>query len=182
MAIEKDILPIAMPGYSLTQPKDKQYPWHSTPLITDLEEANNYANVKMTEPDTLKYIQGFLQQGMPVTSLGEIITKDLAFDGAFNFDVAELVKPLITMQLIQIGAYSGIDVNLENNVPVDQVDLDLENKKNVDKAAKEAYNMRVKNIQDNIDKNMAVKEDTVEDKPVKGLMSKNVDIDNTEKE
>lgn len=172
---QKDILPVAIPGYALTQ-KNKAYPWHQPPLNTTIEDANKYANMKITEPDTLKYIQGFLAQGMPAEALGEIITKDLAFDGAFNFDIAELMKPLVTLQLVQIGAYSGIDVNIGDTIAIDQVDLDLQNKKNVDEEAKKAYQTRVKNIQDNMDKDIKVKEDVIEKEPVKGLMSKSSSV------
>jgi len=170
MSKNKDILPKPIPGFSLTQ-QTNQFPWDSPTLHTDLEEANNYANMKITEPDTLRYIQGFLEQGMSVRALGEIITKDLAFDGAFNFDVSELMKPLVTMQLIQIGAHSGIDVNLEEVSTVDQVELDLQNRKNIRTESNSLYKQKVKNIQDALDSDTKVQKD-IKEEPVKGLMSK----------
>ena len=111
MALDK-ITPLAAPpGHSLTGPRGK-WPWERPPQIVDPNEAVDFI-IERTE--SMGEDESFAKMMLAGITVEEIVSQ-IAFKGfmagMFTPDVAELIKPALSIYLVGLAEENGIEAKL----------------------------------------------------------------------
>ena len=98
-----------IPGFGMTQPKGK-WAWENPPQYTDpnlvIDSIVDKFDNKITKENLLK----FMLAGVSVEEIVNTTVMNGFVEGKFNPDVAELIKPALTIKLLMLAQ--------ENDVPV----------------------------------------------------------------
>ena len=98
-----------IPGESLTsEPGDK--PFENAPHTNDAELVIDKAIQFFSDPEQLDILVSSLAAGMPVEAVVQTFALAGVSNGMFSPDVAELMKPALTIHIIQLA--------LDNNIPI----------------------------------------------------------------
>ena len=98
----------AVPGTGMTDPKG-EWQWEQPPLITDPDQAVDAVMDQFEEESNKTNILKLLVAGVSVEEIVSITLFNAFSEGKFTPDVAELIKPALTVGLITMAD--------ENNVP-----------------------------------------------------------------
>lgn len=132
-----DLLNSAIPGQSLTA-NPGQFPYEKPPLTSNPEEALEALIEGIQQPSASKTIGMLLDAGVTAETIsGSLVIQGIS-EGAFDPDVAELIKPLLIGYILQEGENQGVtDIDVINSVPQDamteQEGFDLMEKMSPDK-------------------------------------------------
>ena len=96
------------PGYSLTQ-EPKGTPFQNPPEINDPEEAAMYHLDKMNDAQAFEDIGFFLEEGVPIPTLVQGITRGGVMAGIHSIDVSLIISPVLHEFIKDVGDVLGID-------------------------------------------------------------------------
>ena len=96
------------PGYSLTQ-EPKGTPFQNPPEINDPEEAAMYHLDKMNDAQAFEDIGFFLEEGVPIPTLVQGITRGAVMAGIHSIDVSLIISPVLHEFIKDVGDVLGID-------------------------------------------------------------------------
>jgi len=107
----------AIPGFGMTQPKGK-WAWENPPQFSDPNEAIDAVVEKFDEEPTKSNLLKIMLAGVSVEEIVNITVMNGFTEGKFNPDVAELIKPALTIKLLTIAQEKDVPIRMF----VDQVD------------------------------------------------------------
>ena len=97
----------AVPGYGMTQPKRK-WAWENPPQIVDPEQAVNAVITEFTKDGNKQNLLKLLFAGVSVEEIVNITLFNAFTEGKFTPDVAELIKPAVSIALIHMAGEEDI--------------------------------------------------------------------------
>tara|TARA_R100000455_G_C6265657_1_gene120901 strand:- start:176 stop:763 length:588 start_codon:yes stop_codon:yes gene_type:complete len=97
----------AVPGYGMTQPKGK-WAWENPPQIVDPEQAVNAVITEFTKDGNKQNLLKLLFAGVSVEEIVNITLFNAFTEGKFTPDVAELIKPAVSIALIHMAGEEDI--------------------------------------------------------------------------
>ena len=102
-------------GYSLTQ-EPKGTPFQNPPEINDPEEAAMYHLDKMNNVQAFEDIGFFLEEGIPIPTLVQGITRGAVMAGIHSIDVSLIIAPVLHEFIKDVGDVMGVtyDEGLED--------------------------------------------------------------------
>ena len=104
-----------IPGQSLTTPAG-QYPFERPARIDNPAEATNVLLEKLTQPNNLISLLNLLDAGVSIESIVRTITFTGFVDGMITVDVAELINPILIIEILALARKAGIgDARLLNS-------------------------------------------------------------------
>ncbi len=112
-------------GQSLTE-EPNQNPMEKPPRYTDPKEVYMKLVEKFSQPDIQERTLEMLSVGIPVEVFINTIVKHAAYTGSITPDVAELLKPALTVFFIDMAKQAGIDVIIFSNDPTEEQEKELE--------------------------------------------------------
>ena len=111
MARKYDSFRGAPPGWTMTQPRG-QWNWDSPPKFTRPDEAIDYLIERIEQPETeMTYIKMMLA-GVSVEEIVRSITMVGFAQGFYTPDVAEIIKPPLSIYFMGVAAEKGIPVRV----------------------------------------------------------------------
>lgn len=147
-----------IPGQSLTDDPGN-YPWEHSPQFTEVEDAADFLYDRISDEKQLKRLLTMMRIGVPIEALVKVITFSGFLEGKFTVDVAKLLEPIVAMQLMSKAQIAEVPAKINL--------YDKEDTKFFKDMAK------VKKSIDLNDMPMSeMKEEKIEQQPVKGLMEK----------
>tara|TARA_B100000131_G_scaffold35932_3_gene32847 strand:- start:97 stop:726 length:630 start_codon:yes stop_codon:yes gene_type:complete len=109
-----------IPGQSLTT-APRQFPHENPPDETDPEIVLNELREYLNTPEVKDELVAQMAAGFPVEAIVTMIAKGGVAQGRFSPDVAEIIKPVVTMLLISLALDQGItELVVFTEEPVDQ--------------------------------------------------------------
>ena len=97
----------AVPGQSLTN-EPGNYPWEHPPQFTDPKEASEFLWEKLHSPKMLEQMIMLLESQVPVEALVRVVLFNGFSEGKWTPDLAILLAPILTQQIIAIGKKAEI--------------------------------------------------------------------------
>jgi len=97
----------AVPGQSLTN-EPGNYPWEHPPQFTDPKEASEFLWEKLHNPKMLEQMIMLLESQVPVEALVRVVLFNGFSEGKWTPDLAILLAPILTQQIIAIGKKAEI--------------------------------------------------------------------------
>ena len=113
-----------IPGQSLTSPLG-QYPFENPARISSPVQAVDMFMEKLQEPNNLISLLNLLDAGVSIESIVRTITFTGFVDGMITVDVAELVNPILIIEVLALARKAGIgDARLLNSYDRPTVDTE----------------------------------------------------------
>lgn len=104
----------AVPGFSLTQ-EPGRWAWEKPPKFTKPGDAVDSVIDRLEEPETREEVAGLMLAGVSVEEIVNIFSVHGVDRGAFNPDVAEIIKGPLSMYLLGMADEFQIPVKLVGN-------------------------------------------------------------------
>jgi hypothetical protein len=104
----------AVPGFSLTQ-EPGRWPWEKPPKFVQPADAVDSIIDNLEDPQTREEVAGLMLAGVSVEELVSIFSVHGMAKGAFNPDVAEIIKGPIAMYLLGMADEYQIPVKVFGN-------------------------------------------------------------------
>ena len=174
------------PGESMMTPvgnlpndKPPTYPKPNQSAEEALEELNDVTTDRITESENMKNILNLLKSGKSPQILAKQYVRSMHMFGTMTNDLALLLEPIVTMQMGAMGDYAGIKMNLEekNEPMVDEVELNTHLSVKDKDMRKKRFDSFIEQYEKDTEP-MVQKADTAEeDVPVRGLMSKEDEVE-----
>lgn len=98
-----------IPGESLTK-EPGNAPWEQPPKFNTPNEALAFYFKRMGDEEKMDDLLFVLDQGMPLSSLVEIILSSGVMEGYHTIDVSMLIAPVLHEYLLNLAKVAGIDV------------------------------------------------------------------------
>ena len=113
-----------IPGQSLTSPPG-QYPFENPARINSPAQAADMFMGKLQEPNNLISLLNLLDAGVSIESIVRTITFTGFVDGMITVDVAELINPILIIEVLALARKAGIgDARLLNSYARPAVDTE----------------------------------------------------------
>ena len=114
---EPDVFGAAMPGQSLTA-NPGQFPYEKPPMTVKPEEAMESIVDTIRKPALSKSLGKLMEAGVSAEALASGLVLGAVSEGAFDADVAELIKPALIFYMVEIGNDQGVeDINVLDTLP-----------------------------------------------------------------
>ena len=97
-----------IPGESLTTEVGSR-PWEEPPKYTTEEEALDYYIPRLSNPKLMAPMVDIMEDGLPVTSVADLVQSSGVMQGLHTIDVGILISPVIVELLITQAEIAGID-------------------------------------------------------------------------
>ena len=97
----------APPGHSLTNDPGK-WAWEQPPRFTDPNQAIDFIVDKFQDSNNEEDMLRLMAAGITIEEIVAQVSFKGFMQGAFNPDVAELIKPAVAMYLFKLGVDNGI--------------------------------------------------------------------------
>lgn len=111
----------SVPGQSLTQPPGK-YQWEKPARISSVEDALPKIMKSLNQPTTMKNIIMLIDAGVSIESIVRGITFNGFVEGEWTPDVAEMLNPILLLEVLTIANYAGLDdIRTVNSYPDDEI-------------------------------------------------------------
>tara|TARA_R100000988_G_C4004472_1_gene171513 strand:+ start:1053 stop:1661 length:609 start_codon:yes stop_codon:yes gene_type:complete len=107
----------SIPGFGMTQPKGK-WAWENPPQFSDPNEAIDAIVEKFDEEPTKSNLLKVILAGVSIEEIINTTVMNGFTEGKFSPDVAELIKPALTIKLLTMAQEKDVPVRMF----VDQVD------------------------------------------------------------
>ena len=104
-----DSFDMPVPGHSLTD-EPKKWPWDKPPEFTDPDEAVEFIADKIQKPEVKENFLRLMVSGISIEQIVNTIALGGFSDGRWSPDIAEVIKPPISVILI--------DMAIKNKIPV----------------------------------------------------------------
>jgi hypothetical protein len=111
----------SVPGQSLTQPPGK-YQWEKPARISSVEDALPKIMKSLNQPTTMKNVIMLIDAGVSIESIVRGITFNGFVEGEWTPDVAEMLNPILLLEVLTIANYAGLDdIRTVNSYPDDEI-------------------------------------------------------------
>lgn len=125
-----------IPGQSLTNPKDKPYPWEQPPQFTSGRQLTEKIFFDLLKEDNLETVTTLMAQGTPVMDIAQMLLMTGFQKGKMNPDMMLMQLEPTAYMLLAIAEKAGIDpiLSRDDDVAVvedDDVEEDLKTAKEV---------------------------------------------------
>ena len=100
-----------IPGQSLTT-EQGDMPFEKPPRVTDPEELYQKLTEKFSSPELKERTLETLASGIPLEIIINTMTKHLAHTGAITPDLAEGIKPSLTVFFVDMAKKEGVDIQI----------------------------------------------------------------------
>tara|TARA_A100000172_G_scaffold80312_2_gene69513 strand:- start:571 stop:1182 length:612 start_codon:yes stop_codon:yes gene_type:complete len=100
-----------VPGQSLTT-EQGDMPFEKAPKIVDPEELYTKLTKKFSSTDIKEKTLDTLASGIPLEVIINIMTKQLAHTGVITPDLAEGIKPSLTVFFVNMAKEEGVDIKI----------------------------------------------------------------------
>ena len=104
-----DSFDMPVPGHSMTD-EPKKWPWDKPPEFTDPDEAVEFVADKIQKPEVKENFLRLMVSGISIEQIVNTIALGGFSDGRWSPDIAEVIKPPISVILI--------DMAIKNKIPV----------------------------------------------------------------
>ena len=111
-----DSLNMPVPGHSLTDEPIK-WPWDKPPEFTDPDEAVEFVADKIQKPEVKENFLRLMVSGISIEQIVNTIALGGFSDGKWSPDIAEVIKPPISVILIDIAVKNKIPVRVFEGNP-----------------------------------------------------------------
>mgnify|MGYP003636171379 CR=1 FL=1 len=113
----------AIPGQSLTNDPDSQYPWEGAPQFTNFKEALDYTVGELIDEDVYVSVVSGIGQGVPISDVAMQVLYAGFKAGKWNPDLMlMLIEPLMYI-LIALCEKAGVEYTLYNGEEDDEEDI-----------------------------------------------------------
>ena len=113
-----------IPGQSLTR-EPGEYAFEQPARVDDPIEAVNTIFEKLKEPKNLTSLLNLLDAGVSIESIVRTITFTGFVDGMITVDTAELINPILILEILALARKGGIgDPRILNSYPKESVNTD----------------------------------------------------------
>ncbi len=99
----------AVPGQSLTNPKDIGYPWESPPEITNVKKGMHDIFQTLIEPEIFSNVTSALKRGVPVLDISSAMLYQGFESGKWTPDLMLLLQEPTMYMIMAMGEKAGID-------------------------------------------------------------------------
>jgi hypothetical protein len=96
-----------IPGANYTS-ETKNYPWHRPPDIVSFDDGVEYLMQKLAEQESTELTFSLLQMDIPITSVCNVLLRQLVTKGKFGIDLAILLAGPLARYIEIIANDSGI--------------------------------------------------------------------------
>lgn len=97
-----------IPGISMTAPP-KGRPWKRPPQFNTVEEVVPMYISALTSAEFIDMFLDSIEQGIPVTTLVDIMLQAAVMEGKHTIDVSILVAPIVMEAFLMLAEKSGVD-------------------------------------------------------------------------
>ena len=104
-----DSFDMPVPGHSMTD-EPKKWPWDKPPEFTDPDEAVEFVADKIQKPEVKENFLRLMVSGISIEQIVNTIALGGFSDGRWSPDIAEIIKPPVSVILI--------DMAIKNKIPV----------------------------------------------------------------
>ena len=95
-----------------------KYQWEKPARIDDIEEAHTKVMRAMALPHNMQNIISLVDAGVSIESITRAITFNGFIEGEWTPDIAEMLNPIIVIELLAIVKTAGVtDIRIMNNYP-----------------------------------------------------------------
>jgi len=98
----------SVPGQSLTDSPGK-YPWEKPPQEVSVEQALSKIMAAINQPDNIYNLISMIDAGISVESIVRTVTFNGFVEGKWSPDVAELLNPILLLEVLAIANNAGVD-------------------------------------------------------------------------
>ena len=113
----------AIPGQSLTNDPDSQYPWEGAPQFTNFKEALDYTVGELIDEDVYVSVVSGIGQGVPISDVAMQVLYAGFKAGKWNPDLMlMLIEPLMYI-LIALCEKAGVEYTLYNGEEEEEEDM-----------------------------------------------------------
>ena len=111
----------SVPGQSLTQPLGK-YQWEKPSRIIDVDDALPKVMLSLNQPSNMKNLIALIDAGVSIESVVRSITFNGFVEGQWTPDVAEMLNPILTLEVLAMARDAGIeDIRTLNSYPDNEI-------------------------------------------------------------
>ena len=148
-----------IPGQSLTNSPESEYPWESPPTLTNPREALDVIVAEIMQPVSLKNIVNDLAIGAAVGDIGSAILYAKFTEGDISVDTMMLLAEPVMYTIMAIGEEANIKYNIEGN-DLDEFDEEDEAEEMTNKinefrtAVSDIKNQTTKKLKPTVDENV----------------------------
>ena len=111
-----DSFDMPVPGHSLTD-EPKKWPWDKPPEFTDPDEAVEFVAGKIQKPEVKENFLRLMVSGISIEQIVNTIALGGFSDGRWSPDIAEVIKPPISIILIDMAVKNKIPVKIFEGNP-----------------------------------------------------------------
>ena len=111
-----DSFDMPVPGHSMTD-EPKKWPWDKPPEFTDPDEAVEFVADKIQKPEVKENFLRLMVSGISIEQIVNTIALGGFSDGKWSPDIAEVIKPPISVILIDIAVKNKIPVRVFEGNP-----------------------------------------------------------------
>ena len=111
-----DSFDMPVPGHSMTD-EPKKWPWDKPPEFTDPDEAVEFIADKIQKPEVKENFLRLMVSGISIEQIVNTIALGGFSDGKWSPDIAEVIKPPISVILIDIAVKNKIPVRVFEGNP-----------------------------------------------------------------
>ena len=114
---DPDVFGAAIPGQSLTA-NPGQFPYEKPPITVDPAQAIDAIVESIRKPHIASSYAKLLEAGLSAESIASGLTLIGVSEGAFDPDVAEMIKPALVFYIVEIGYDHNVeDINVLDDFP-----------------------------------------------------------------
>tara|TARA_Y100000816_G_scaffold270783_1_gene234826 strand:- start:4927 stop:5424 length:498 start_codon:yes stop_codon:yes gene_type:complete len=112
-----------IPGQSLTNSPENQYPWEQPPVLTDPQDASRFFLSKLTEPSVYNAVLDAIEEGIPLMDLAQVLMYQAYRDGLINPDLMMILVEQVVYMMAALAERQGIDFIIQED---DEEDIEEE--------------------------------------------------------
>jgi len=121
----EEFLDAPVPGMSLTaEPKSR--PWRRPSQVSTVDEALSLYTPIFKNKKTTKMMLQQIENGVPLTTIADVLITANAMEGRHTLDVGVLLAPVLVETMITVAELAGIDYvigNEERELPEERTEL-----------------------------------------------------------
>ena len=104
-----------IPGQSLTNSPENQYPWEQPPVLTDPQDASRFFLSKLTEPSVYNAVLDAIEDGIPLMDLAQVLMYQAYRDGLINPDLMMILVEQVVYMMAALAERQGIDFIIQED-------------------------------------------------------------------